>query len=123
MPRPGVPARVTPWAARVVIPTLPCVLLQFLQTIVVDHVRAGAAVASLPWQGARVACAAPHEPLGARAPAHFVAAHDAGVLIVHSFGVCHRCVPVAVLLEVLLGRLGRAGPALAGARAVRHVGV
>ena len=58
-------------------------------------------------------------PLGARAPSHFVAAHDAGVLIVHSFAICHRCVPVAVLLV----RLGRASPALAGARAVRQAGV
>jgi hypothetical protein len=61
--------------------------------------------------------------MGARAPSHFVAAHDASVLIIRSYVVGRRCVHVAVLFGVLLGRSGRESPALASARAIRQVSV
>ena len=118
MPRPSIPARVTPRAARVGVPALPCLLLQLFQAVVVHQVHAGASVASLPWHGTRVACASPHESLGAHAPSHVVPAGNAGVLVVRSVAVRQRCVPLAVLLISLSRRL----PAACGFRARRRAG-
>ena len=69
------------------------------------QVRAGASIASLPWRGARVACAPPHKSLGAHAPVHAVPADDAGVLIVRSAAVRPRCVSLAVSPTSLSRRL------------------
>ena len=69
----------------------------------VHQVPAGAAIASLPWHGARVAGAPPHESLGASAPTDTVPADDAGVFAVCSTVVRTRCTVLA-MSRACLGR-------------------
>ena len=105
MPRPCVPNRIAPRAAWVLVPALPCLLLQFFQAVVVHQVLAGASIASLPWHGTRVAGAPPHKSLGARAPTNAVPADNAGVFVVRSTIVRPRCVALAVSPASLSRRL------------------
>ena len=112
MPRPGVPRRKAPRAARVLVPALACLLLQFFQAVVVHQVLAGASIASLSWHGARVAGAPPHKSLAARAPTDSVPADHAGSFVARTAIIR----PCCAALVVSPARFGRHSPAACGFR-------